>query len=507
MNIKEAKEEIKNTMKAYFTKDQYGDYVISLEKQRPVFLMGPPGIGKTAIMEQIASELGVGLVSYSMTHHTRQSALGLPFIEKKVYGGREYNVSEYTMSEIIASVYDMMEETGLKEGILFLDEINCVSETLAPAMLQFLQYKVFGRHRVPNGWIVVTAGNPPEYNNSVHEYDIVTWDRLKRIDIDPDYSVWKEYAYSKGVHPAITSYLDIKKENFYRIETTVEGKTYITARGWTDLSDMIKLYETNSIPVKGSLVVQYLRNERIARDFSVYYDLFMKYRSDYQIPDILAGNATEAIKDRAVKAKFDERLALLGLLIDAVSSECKSVFLMESSQRELLDALKSVKTELSRPNADIQKALEKQAKQRREKLEKGKTSKSLSKDQQNTLNETIVLLHSLNASVIKEKPATGKDAFVLIKKQFDERTKDLRKTAEQCRRKMSNAFKYCEDVFQDGQEMLIFVTELTINYYTSSFISRYGCEDYFKHNKELLFYDRQKEIISELENMKLDDNE
>ena len=78
MNIKQAKQQIKNAMLAYFTKDEFGNYVIPIEKQRPVFLMGPPGIGKTAIMEQIASELDVGLVSYSMTHHTRQSALGLP---------------------------------------------------------------------------------------------------------------------------------------------------------------------------------------------------------------------------------------------------------------------------------------------------------------------------------------------------------------------------------------------------------------------------------------------
>ena len=142
MNIKEAKEQIKNAMTAYFTKNEFGGYVVPVEEQRPVFLMGPPGIGKTAIMKQIAAELGVGLVSYSMTHHTRQSALGLPFIVNKTYGGREYSVSEYTMSEIIASVYDLMEETGVKEGILFLDEINCVSETLAPSMLQFLQYKI-----------------------------------------------------------------------------------------------------------------------------------------------------------------------------------------------------------------------------------------------------------------------------------------------------------------------------------------------------------------------------
>ena len=85
----------------------------------------------------------------------------MQFIEKKNYGGKEYSVSEYTMSEIIASVYDLMEDTGLTEGILFIDEINCVSETLAPSMLQFLQYKTFGRHKVPHGWIVVTAGNPP----------------------------------------------------------------------------------------------------------------------------------------------------------------------------------------------------------------------------------------------------------------------------------------------------------------------------------------------------------
>ena len=49
--------------------------------------MGPPGVGKTQIMEQIAAETGVGLVAYTITHHTRQSAIGLPFIEKRTYGG------------------------------------------------------------------------------------------------------------------------------------------------------------------------------------------------------------------------------------------------------------------------------------------------------------------------------------------------------------------------------------------------------------------------------------
>ena len=207
MNIKKAKEQIINTVKAYLAKDELGRYMIPQHKQRPVFLMGPPGIGKTEIMSQIASELGIGLLSYSMTHHTRQSALGLPVIKKNEYKGNVFDVSEYTMSEILASVYSLMNKSGVENGILFLDEINCISETLMPIMLQFLQYKVFGGHKLPEGWIVVTAGNPPEYNNSVREFDIVTMDRMKLIEASPDLNVWKEYAYSGGIHGAVLTYL------------------------------------------------------------------------------------------------------------------------------------------------------------------------------------------------------------------------------------------------------------------------------------------------------------
>ena len=94
MNIREAKDYIKDTVQLYLTKDEFGDYRIPVVRQRPIFLLGAPGIGKTAVMSQIASELDIALVSYSMTHHTRQSALGLPFIEKKEYAGKSYSVSE-----------------------------------------------------------------------------------------------------------------------------------------------------------------------------------------------------------------------------------------------------------------------------------------------------------------------------------------------------------------------------------------------------------------------------
>ena len=229
MNIQEAKTEICNTLRAYLAKDENGYYTYPLIRQRPLLLIGPPGIGKTAIMEQAAAECGVGLVAYTITHHTRQSAIGLPEIVKRNYGGKGMMVTDYTMSEIVASVYEAMEVTGKTEGILFLDEINCVSETLAPTMLQFLQGKMFGNQKIPEGWIIVAAGNPPEYNKSVRDFDIVTYDRVKRIYIEEDFAAWKEYAYHAQIHGAILAYLEIKKKNFYSIVSDVDGKRFVTS--------------------------------------------------------------------------------------------------------------------------------------------------------------------------------------------------------------------------------------------------------------------------------------
>ena len=240
MNIKEAKEEIKHTLLAYNRKDAAGRYTFPKLRQRPVLLMGPPGIGKTAIMEQVAEECNVGLVAYTITHHTRQSAVGLPRIVTRCYNGKEVSITEYTLSEIIASVYDCMERTGKKEGILFIDDINCVSETLAPTMLQFLQNKTFGSHSVPEGWLIAAAGNPPEYNKSVREFDLVTLDRVRRMDIEADLEVWMEYAWKKEIHGSILAYLGMKKDHFYSVENTVDGKFFVTARGWEDLSEILK---------------------------------------------------------------------------------------------------------------------------------------------------------------------------------------------------------------------------------------------------------------------------
>ena len=110
MNIKRAKEEIEHTVKAYLAKDALGEYAIPAIRQRPILLMGPPGIGKTQVMEQVARECGVALVAYTITHHTRQSAVGLPFIRQRHYGDKDVS------ADAEAKVVDAVAYEGLKAG-------------------------------------------------------------------------------------------------------------------------------------------------------------------------------------------------------------------------------------------------------------------------------------------------------------------------------------------------------------------------------------------------------
>ena len=498
MNIKEAKTQIENAVVAYFSKDRFGNYVIPVERQRPIFMIGPPGIGKTAIMEQIAQDLNVGLVSYSMTHHTRQSALGLPFITSEEYDGEEFQISEYTMSEIIASVYKLRKETGHKEGILFLDEINCVSETLAPAMLQFLQYKVFGTHQIPRGWIVVTAGNPPEYNKSVREYDIATWDRLKRIDVEPDYEVWKEYAYKKGIHGSILTFLEIKKNYFYVVETTVDRKSFVTARGWEDLSEMIKLYEEHNIKVDLLLIQQYLQNETVAKEFAVYYDLYNKYRSDYQVEDILAGCASETIYQRAKGAAFDERLSLLGLLLDTVNGEMRNAVEAENAILENLRILKQVKAELADPNSNYVTCLHQHLDEEAQVLKSGMRANSIDYEKRFALQYVIDFLENQLENCGRSGSLSNVDAFKKIKAKYDAEVADHKENIARVKGQLKHLFSFADEVFGDGQEMLILVTELTVRYYCAKFITKFGCDEYFKHNQNLMFYERKKELLTEI---------
>lgn len=492
MDIKRAKQEIKDTIEAYLVKDAFGEYRIPAIRQRPVLLMGPPGIGKTQIMEQISKEMQIALVAYTITHHTRQSAVGLPFISEKSYGGQTFSVTEYTMSEIIASVYEKMEQTGIREGILFIDEINCVSETLAPTMLQFLQGKTFGNQKLPEGWIIVAAGNPPEYNKSVREFDVVTLDRLKKIDVEPDFPAWKEYAYRQEIHPAVISYLELRRENFCRIENTVDGKRFATARGWEDLSRLIQVYEDLGKTVDRDVVYQYIQHRTAAKDFANYLELYYKYKQDYQVEDILKGEWSKTAVEKVKAAPFDEHLSVISLLNGKLGDLFLECYRMDSCVSKLYEYLICYRENQNTMMMDDVRRLAQTD------LEEQTKAELLTKQQEQTLRRVIGILERFTRE-LKGEIFIGDSAFDEVKKMFSRETDELEEMTSYVSATLENVFLFLEEAFGESQEMVAFVTELNANYYSTWFIRENGCDLYYRYNKGLLFEDRRQDILRRMD--------
>lgn len=461
MNIKDATKHIKNTITAYLEKDENGDFVIPVNKQRPVFLYGPPGIGKTAVMEQIAKELRIGIVSYSMTHHTRQSALGLPFIKTKTFGGVEYDVSEFTMSEILSDVYSYIEKTGYKNGILFLDEINCVSETLAPSMLRFLQYKTFGSHPVPDGWVIVAAGNPPEYNKSVKEYDIATLDRIQKIDVTADYGVWRDYAINEKIHPSIITYLDSKPTDFYIVENTPDGKEFVTARGWEDLSRLMYSFEKKNIEIDVEFISQYIQVPAVAGDFASLYKTFKNMREMCSPKNVLEGSFDENFKEKFKNSGVEEKLGFINLLTSNINEALGGCVEKNIAVKEAVKFLKDNNI-FSLPEEEALATLKNCA-----------------------LNSIIV---KITDAIEKDNTSVKEIAERELRKQIE----DLKSAVSEAQNMLTNGSSFIYEALGESPELKIFVSDITRNDLSAQFLIGFGCDEFSeitktgKSNKELL---------------------
>lgn len=487
MNILQAKNEIKNTAQAYLSKNSFGEYEIESKNQRPLLLIGPPGIGKTQIMEQISKECQIGLVSYTITHHTRQSAVGLPFIQEKEFQGKTYSITEYTMSEIIASVYSKMEETGLKEGILFIDEINCVSETLAPTMLQFLQNKTFGNQKVPSGWIIVAAGNPSEYNKSVRDFDVVTMDRIRYIHVETDYYVWKEYAISKHIHPMILSYLELKPNNFYTVSTSVDGMEFVTARGWEDLSYLLYTYEKMHLEISQDTIYEYLHHEDIAEDVFAYYLVYKKYQDDYGIDDILNGNVSSTIYARLFNADFDERVSVVNLVMDGLLRQV-NIYSFEKHCTDLwFGFLKNYRSHMDVFYVDHVKEF---IALYHDKLQ----AELLSDAQKHEYEFVLEQIQKVNV----DESLDSKSRFDCSTKPFFKQKENMESIESDLKLQIENAFEFMESAFKNGQEMTIFVTNLTMSAEMALYLSSHTIGIYEKYKQVLLIGSQKARLLDEL---------
>ena len=214
---------------------------------------------------------------------------------------------------------------------------------------------------------------------------------------------------------------------------------------------------------------------------------------------ILAGKAPAAILERARAAKFDERISLIGLLTDAILHRVRDIAIRHAVTADLQKELLAIRRQSGAGKTSLAEVLANTIQEAQKKLATAIAGRMLSRSDEEKQRLLIAFLQERHSvmTVSVDKAAD----FTLLKAAFDKRVKGLKKDAAAISKNLENLFAFAENAFGEGQEMLILVTELTAARDAAWFISQYGCDAYFRHNKELLFYERQVQVIQKLEEL------
>ncbi len=334
-SISEAKRASMDIIKAYLCKDETGKYVIDPKTRMPILMISPPGIGKTETAGDIARIMHIGFASFSLTHHSRNSMLGLPVIKDLPDGGK---YTEFTMSDILAAVYQSVHE-GHDEGILLLDEFTSTPESIMPMMLSFLQTGTIGRYKLPDGWIIVLCGNPPEFNKSARNLDPATYDRVRLMNIDVNLQAFLEYCDENEVHPAVVNFLSAFPECLYRCEKKDDGLELVTCRSWNRLAKSIECYEKAGALVDIRMIGQFIKSEEIAHLFYDYYEQFGEVDAMAELDSVYMGTFSEELVNKMSGLSVRERWKKLDYMRRVLAERYAGCLDKSAEQNKLAESL------------------------------------------------------------------------------------------------------------------------------------------------------------------------
>ena len=200
---------------------QLMDVLLSVSTVRPVFIWGPPGIGKSAIVEQFASDVGLECVSLLGSQLAPEDIIGVP----QIVEGR----SVFCPPRMIAR-----EEPYC----LFLDELNACSQEVQKAFYSLILERRIGEYRLPEGSIVVGAGNRSQDNAITKPMSSALLNRMFHVELRVDSRLWLEGAAAHGIHPWVYDYICARPDQLWSQPPKTE-EPFSTPRSWHMLSDAL----------------------------------------------------------------------------------------------------------------------------------------------------------------------------------------------------------------------------------------------------------------------------
>ena len=204
---------------------------VAFKAQRPVFLWGPPGIGKSEMVQEITNDLGGLMIDLRMAQMEPTDLRGIPFFNKD-NGKMDWAPPIDVPDEELASQYRIV--------VLFLDEMNSAAPSVQAAGYQLILNRAIGRYKLPKNVVIVAAGNRESDKGVTYRMPMPLANRFIHVEMRPDFNSWQTWAVKHEIHTDVVGYLSFARQHLYDFDAKSASRSFATPRSWVFVSQLLE---------------------------------------------------------------------------------------------------------------------------------------------------------------------------------------------------------------------------------------------------------------------------
>ena len=255
--------------------------------QRPVFLWGPPGIGKSELVAELAEELGGHMIDLRLGQMEPTDIRGIPFYNRDL-GKMDWAPPIDLPDEDLASQYPVV--------VLFLDEMNSAAPSVQSAAYQLILNRRVGKYRLPDNVVMVAAGNRESYKGVTYRMPTPLANRFVHQEMRVDFDSYQTWAVNNHIHKDVIGYLSFAKQDLYDFDAKSASRAFATPRTWTfvsefladDTNDEDTLTNLIAGTVGEGLAVKFMAHRRVAGRMPNPRDILLGKVQDLDVKEVSA---------------------------------------------------------------------------------------------------------------------------------------------------------------------------------------------------------------------------
>ena len=260
----------------------------AFKAKRPLFLWGPPGIGKSEVVQEVADELNGFVIDLRMAQMEPTDIRGIPYFNKDI-NKMDWAAPVDLPDEELASKYPIV--------VLFLDEMNSAPPAVQAAGYQLILNRRVGKYKLPDNVVIVAAGNRDSDKGVTYRMPMPLANRFLHLEMRADFTSWQNWAVNKGIHKDVVGYLSFAKQDLYEFDGKSSSRAFATPRSWCFVSDLLNdeddtdsdtLFNLISGAVGEGLAVKFAAHRKIAGKMPDPADILSGKVKDLSVKEISA---------------------------------------------------------------------------------------------------------------------------------------------------------------------------------------------------------------------------